>query len=554
VSDAEASDIRYRIMDLPNGGEPVAAEPPKARLPLPTMDGDCASRGRPAPPPPGGSVSKTWYHCDAGYGVVCRCNCGPACPGYAAESPYEPPEEPTAVAPGKVTLTVSAGGIGDGVQGLLVVAGFRREHPGTHLTYRPGPRAVPFVELFTGYDALVPHNQPPTDGSAVRELNVGYGIEQNNKCRVPRVLRYAKNAGIRNARLPVLRDPAAVWEAGADFRGAVAICPFSYGWDREYSVPGWLAVERILRDAGHRTVVLHSRGERTWTFRSEKVIAGSPLRVAGVLRNAAAVVGVDSGMSHLAAALGTPTVVLEGPTNVANIFLGYANATTVDGRLPCRGCHWHAPHHKDHCSPRCPSIQGIPPEQVAAAIEAAALLPPAGLERTLFGPKKLAVLRDAVKGTVGLPGDVAELGVFRGGTAALLGRYAYDCRLRLFDTFEGLPADCPDGVHRAGEFAAGEADVVGFLKAQRLDPVVYRGVFPATAPAGVKYRFVHVDGDLYSTTKAAIAYFGPRMVPGGAMMFDDVDWKDTPGVTRAVEEAFPGQAERVGENQAVVRF
>lgn len=551
VSDAEASDIRYRIMEMPNGGEPVAPARAAQRLPL-LMDGDCANRGRPSPPPPGGSAQKTWYHCDAGYGVVCRCTCSPLCRGYEAAAPPEP--EPVTTAKGPVTLTIGASGLGDSIQGLLVVAGLRREHPGVHITYRPGQRGVPFVSLFTGYDAVVPNTQPAPVGSEVRELNGGYAVEQDTKCRQPRLLRYARNAGILHAQLPRLRDPAAVWQAGADMRGVVAICPFSFGWDREYSIPGWLAVERALIEHGLRTVVLHSSSQRTWLFRSEKVIGADPLRVAGVLRNASAVLGIDSGLSHLAAALGTPTVVLEGPTNVANIFMGYANVSTVGGPLPCTGCHWHAPYHKENCSPRCPSIQGIRYEDIVQAALAAAYLPPAGLERTLFEPNKVAALRDAVKSTCGLPGDVAELGVYRGGTAALLGRYAYDCKLRLFDTFAGLPADDTCGTHRAGEFAADEADVVAFLKTQRVIPLVYKGVFPATAPAGVKYRFVHVDGDLYQTTQDAIAYFGPRMVPGGLMMFDDYRWKNTPGVARAVDAAFPGQAEPVGEHQAVVRF
>jgi O-methyltransferase len=48
-----------------------------------------------------------------------------------------------------------------------------------------------------------------------------------------------------------------------------------------------------------------------------------------------------------------------------------------------------------------------------------------------------------------------------------------------------------------------------------------------------RYRFVHVDVDLYQPTKAGLEYFWPRLVPGGIMVCDDYNWG---GAKRAVEE------------------
>ena len=48
-----------------------------------------------------------------------------------------------------------------------------------------------------------------------------------------------------------------------------------------------------------------------------------------------------------------------------------------------------------------------------------------------------------------------------------------------------------------------------------------------------RYRFAHVDVDLYQPTKASFEYFWPRVVPGGVMVCDDYNW---PGARRAVEE------------------
>lgn len=64
--------------------------------------------------------------------------------------------------------------------------------------------------------------------------------------------------------------------------------------------------------------------------------------VAGVLAHAKAVVGVDTGLAHLAAAVGTPSVTLYGPTLPAltgtvgqhQMHLGSTEATTVDRARP----------------------------------------------------------------------------------------------------------------------------------------------------------------------------------------------------------------------------
>ncbi len=47
-----------------------------------------------------------------------------------------------------------------------------------------------------------------------------------------------------------------------------------------------------------------------------------------------------------------------------------------------------------------------------------------------------------------------------------------------------------------------------------------------------RYRFVHVDVDLYQPTLDSFEYFWPRLVPGGTMVCDDYNW---PGAKRAVE-------------------
>jgi O-methyltransferase len=121
--------------------------------------------------------------------------------------------------------------------------------------------------------------------------------------------------------------------------------------------------------------------------------------------------------------------------------------------------------------------------------------------------------------------------------------------LHAFDTFEGIPHDddTPEG-HKRGDFTTNLTDGKDYL---RLNDVSFHvGFFPETAKGleDRRFCFAHIDGDLYETTKAAIEFFVPRMVPGGIIVFDDWKWERCPGVERAIREA--GLEVTEGEKQA----
>ena len=51
-----------------------------------------------------------------------------------------------------------------------------------------------------------------------------------------------------------------------------------------------------------------------------------------------------------------------------------------------------------------------------------------------------------------------------------------------------------------------------------------------------KYKFVHIDVDLYEPVHASIEYFYPRLVDGGIIVFDDYGSLYWPGAKKAVDE------------------
>jgi hypothetical protein len=83
----------------------------------------------------------------------------------------------------------------------------------------------------------------------------------------------------------------------------------------------------------------------------------------------------------------------------------------------------------------------------------------------------------------------------------------------------------------------------------------YPGLFPATAEAvaACRFSFVHLDVDLYESTRAALEFFYPRMSSGGIILSHDYVIAD--GVRKAFDEFFAHKAETVLEltgNQCLV--
>ena len=147
-------------------------------------------------------------------------------------------------------------------------------------------------------------------------------------------------------------------------------------------------------------------------------------------------------------------------------------------------------------------------------------------------------------------GAFAELGVFRGGSAWHLAAVARDQarELFLYDTFTGIPMKSQWDAHNIGDFdETSEAEVRAVIP----DAIFCVGTFPETFIEAA-YAFVHVDADQHPSIVAACEPFGPCMVKGGVMVFDD--YAALPGAARAVDECFAGRVLVGPEGKAYVRF
>jgi hypothetical protein len=140
-----------------------------------------------------------------------------------------------------------------------------------------------------------------------------------------------------------------------------------------------------------------------------------------------------------------------------------------------------------------------------------------------------------------LDGDMAEVGVYQGGSAKLIAEVKNEKELYLFDTFEGLPKVSEKDTHfgtsywKTGEFSNTSLENVENYLSNYKNIYCYKGKFPETSEPikTKKFSFVHLDVDLFQSTIDCLEFFYPRMINGGIILTHDYH---TDGVKQAFNE------------------
>jgi len=167
-------------------------------------------------------------------------------------------------------------------------------------------------------------------------------------------------------------------------------------------------------------------------------------------------------------------------------------------------------------------------------------------KRTLLGYDRLYTFWQAVRNVAAVPGAVAEIGAYRGGSSwfiasALKQVCGAEVPLHVFDTFTGHPAAAVsehDPHQEPGKFAKTSLAEVREL----LSPFDLVRIHPGDVMDTItelpeqQYRLVHIDTDLYRPTLVCLDYFAPRLSPGGVIVLDDYESKKCPGVPKALAE------------------
>jgi len=159
-------------------------------------------------------------------------------------------------------------------------------------------------------------------------------------------------------------------------------------------------------------------------------------------------------------------------------------------------------------------------------------------------PHEALQLYLAVRASGKVEGELAEVGVFRGGSARIICAAKGARPLHLFDTFKGLPrvGEVDRPFFHEGQYSAPLQDVERYL-AEFPAVLYHEGVFPeaATPVAAKKFAFVHLDVDTYESTLSCLKFFYPRMHSGGILISHD--YSQVPGVQRAFKEFLVAKSE-----------
>lgn len=182
--------------------------------------------------------------------------------------------------------------------------------------------------------------------------------------------------------------------------------------------------------------------------------------------------------------------------------------------------------------------------------------------------KRFLAHSDLFRLTLEVPGDLAELGVFRGlglmTWANLLEAYCIGDRTKVvygFDNWQGFTSlSAQDGgeaveVNKVvggydpAHFRRELESALGIFDGDRFIPWKDRvklvdGNIELSVPKfieenpGVRFSLVHFDCDLYEPTRAALAAIWPKVSRGGVVIFDEYALKEWGGETLAVDEFF----------------
>ncbi len=176
------------------------------------------------------------------------------------------------------------------------------------------------------------------------------------------------------------------------------------------------------------------------------------------------------------------------------------------------------------------------------------------------GPRLKQIIQELAN-VQDIEGDIAEVGVYKGGTALLIAANTSK-KLFLFDTFEGLPqCDKLLDLHHKGDFKDTSIRHVDELLTNYSSAYsIYKGIFPkqnSEYVAHKRFSLVHLDVDIHESVKNCLEFFHTRMVTGGVIIIDDYNFPRTPGAKKATDD-FVALHDLIvtptAQCQAIIRF
>lgn len=163
---------------------------------------------------------------------------------------------------------------------------------------------------------------------------------------------------------------------------------------------------------------------------------------------------------------------------------------------------------------------------------------------TLVDVYRCYELWSLAKQLTNVKGHILEVGVWRGGTGALLASAVKDTNdksVYLADTFTGVvKAGEHDTNYKGGEHADTSKEIAEELinSLGLTNTHILQGIFPEDTSDKIigNLCLLHCDVDVYSSAKDIVNWATPRMVTGGIVVFDDYGFYGCEGITKLVNQ------------------
>jgi hypothetical protein len=174
--------------------------------------------------------------------------------------------------------------------------------------------------------------------------------------------------------------------------------------------------------------------------------------------------------------------------------------------------------------------------------------------RGTASPASINVLLTLLKRVEGVPGAIAECGVYQGSTLLPMGLYLNQTRsgkkVFAFDSFQGFDATvdvdvalggAEDPFKKVGGFNGTSYErlcrriyTLGLRERIRVFPGFFRDTLPQCKQK--QFSLVHLDCDIYESYRTTLEFFYPRMASGGVILLDEYNDPPWPGCNKAVDE------------------
>ena len=282
------------------------------------------------------------------------------------------------VAPRSIHMANHAFGIGDAITGLYAAVG--AAELGYHVVYHTRyPRWLERASHphLTITDAEPPKGTPDMDTDHAEQLRYARDKVRWYAGRV------AGNLPVWNGARPKIDRTVHI--PRVDFARYVVISPFAAWESRDWPEMHWRRLAHLLRESGREMVVIGTSREEDRIARTfDKSYAYWAIKrddtwvewVTDLMLGAEAVLGLDSGMIHMAGLLGVPAVSIHAHLPPEFLFSCAPSVRSAGAKTACTFCRWQEDRgFNEGCSVACSALATVGPERVMGELEAAVTMP-----------------------------------------------------------------------------------------------------------------------------------------------------------------------------------